>query len=162
MRSRRQGSNIHESVADKKWARTDKSLAAWAVLWAGYGPCGSPDDFNVDLFAMFIFTGTHSSVLWRPRARSRYVSKLSQLFYLGVSRLNAHDSLHHDLRCVMCDTPAAGWDGMIVFTFHILLQRSILSWACHGCTADDLTPTTFSSSLCLLSGPGPGLVASLK
>ena len=78
---------------------------------------------------MFIFTGTrHSqSVLWRPRARSRYVSKLSQLFYLGVSRLNAHDSLHHDLRCVMCDTPGAGWDGMIVFTFHILLQSAVFS-----------------------------------
>ena len=25
-------------------------------------PSSSPDDFNVDLFAMFIFTGTHSSV----------------------------------------------------------------------------------------------------
>ena len=47
---------------------------------------------------------------------------------------------------VMCDTPGAGWAGMIVFTFHILLQRSILSSACHRCTADDLTPHRLPSS----------------
>ena len=64
---------------------------------------------------------------------------------------------------VMCDTPGAGWAGMIVFTFHILLQRSILSSACHRCTADDLTPATFfSSSLCLLSGPGQVLSPHLN
>ena len=67
------------------------------------GLAAAPDDFNVDLFAMFIFTGTHSSVLCAMpelrATRARYVSKLSQLFYLAMSRLNAHDSLRHDLLC---------------------------------------------------------------
>ena len=67
------------------------------------GLAAAPDDFNVDLFAMFIFTGTHSCVLCAMpglrATRARVVSKLSQLFYLAMSRLDAHDSLRHDLVC---------------------------------------------------------------
>ena len=123
------------------------------------GLAAAPDDFNVDLFAMFIFTGTHSSVLcampWLRATRARYVSKLSQLFYLAMSRLNAHDSLRHDLLCdVRYPSESvillAAVDDCFHFS-HFTPSRALFSpLSMSEMRRSSDTGATLSSSLCLL------------
>ena len=81
-----------------------------------------------------------------------------------MSRLNAHDSLHHDLECdVRYPRCWLGWDDCFHFSHFTPALYSLLSMSQMYSRWSDTAPATFfSSSLCLLSGPGQVLSPHLN